>query len=809
MKRFICIHGHFYQPPRENPWLESIEVQDSAYPYHDWNERITAECYGPNAASRVLDDSGLVYDLSCNYARISFNFGPTLLSWMETEAPQVYERVLQADRDSVLRFSGHGSALAQAYNHLIMPLANERDRRTQIAWGIKDFEHRFQRKPEGMWLPETAVDTNSLELLAEFGIKFTILAPRQAAAVRKIGDSEWTDVTGEHVDPTRPYLCKLPSGKEIALFFYDGAISRDVAFNRLLNDGNAFASRLMNAFPQDASRPALVHTATDGETYGHHHRYGDMALASAMNAIDASEDTQVTIYGEYLEMFPPEYEAQIVEDSSWSCVHGVERWRSNCGCNTGGHGNWTQAWRAPLRDALNVLREAVNPAYEEAASELVKTDPWEARDAYIDVVLDRSPESIDQFMSAHAKDGLSEPDRVKLLKLLELQRHEMLMYTSCGWFFDELSGIETVQVIQYAGRVAQLSRELFNDGIEEEFLQHLEKAKSNLREHGDGKAIYEKWVRPAEIDLAAVAAHTAISELFERNGTPLAAFELQDSDVNITGTGRANIATGLLDVKSLVTTEVGSFQFAAVHMGDHNVSCGIKPVGPGIEREDFASALQDPASTGDLPGLVRTMDSLFGTEQYSLQSLFRDEQRRILNLVLRSAMEGAEGVYQALYEQQAPVMRFLGELGSPVPQVFQTAAEYFLNSIIRRELEREDRPVDFAWIRERLDEAALLKVEIDTSGLGLLLEQVVHRLLQDFEEGPADVTEIERLEAAVDIAKNSPLAVDLWDAQNFVFEMSQRAYRHAVEQAEAGDEDRAQWAELFRSLATNVSVKLP
>jgi len=234
MDRYLCIHCHFYQPPRENPWLESIELQESAYPYHDWNERITAECYEPNAASRILTTDNRIIRIVNNYSRISFNVGPTLLSWMANRAPETYQAILDADRESQQRFSGHGSAIAQVYNHMIMPLANRRDKQTQVFWGIRDFESRFNRAPEGMWLAETAVDIETLEVLAANGIQFTILAPSQARHERRVTTTKFKNVEGGKIDPTRPYVCNLPSGRSINLFFYDGPISRAVAFEGLL-----------------------------------------------------------------------------------------------------------------------------------------------------------------------------------------------------------------------------------------------------------------------------------------------------------------------------------------------------------------------------------------------------------------------------------------------------------------------------------------------------------------------------------------------------------------------------------------------
>ena len=324
MERYVCAHAHFYQPPRENPWLEAVELQDSAYPYHDWNERITQECYAPNATSRILDPDGRIIRLVNNYSRISFNFGPTLMAWMEKNSPDAYAAIVEGDRQSQERFSGHGSALAQAYNHMILPLANRRDKRTQIIWGIRDFEFRFGRKMEGMWLPETAVDIETLEIMAEQGVLFTILAPSQASRVRGIDESEWHDVSGAKIDPTMAYRLGLPSGRSLSLFFYDGPISLAVAFEGLLNDGEAFADRILGAFNDDRAWAQIAHIATDGESYGHHHRNGDMALAYALDYIESHDLAKVTNYGEFLEKYPPSHEVEIFENTSWSCIHGIE-----------------------------------------------------------------------------------------------------------------------------------------------------------------------------------------------------------------------------------------------------------------------------------------------------------------------------------------------------------------------------------------------------------------------------------------------------------------------------------------------------
>ncbi|MEJ2004411.1 MAG: DUF3536 domain-containing protein, partial [Cyclobacteriaceae bacterium] len=500
MEKFICIHGHFYQPPRENAWLEVIELQDSAYPFHDWNERINHECYAPNTASRILDEDGVITKITNNYSKMSFNFGPTLLSWLEENDPATYQAILDADKLSMKNFSGHGSAMAQVYNHMIMPLANRRDKETQVIWGIRDFESRFSRKPEGMWLAETAVDIETLEVLAAHDIKFTILAPRQAGRVRKIDGGEWKDV-GEKIDPRVPYLCKLPSGKSIYLFFYNGDLSQSVAFNGLLNNGMEFANKLYSGFSDDLPQQ-LVHIATDGESYGHHHKHGDMALSFCLEHIEKNKDIGLTNYGEVLEKFNVLHEVEIHENSSWSCVHGVGRWKENCGCHTGGRLGWSQEWRKPLRKSLDWLRDEISDIFEQKASPIFK-DPWAARNAYIEVILNRNGSQEEFLRKFQIKKDLHN----SALRLMEMQRHAMLMYTSCGWFFDEISGIETTQILQYACRTIQLAEQESDLSLEHQFADRLATAKSNSPKYKNGRRIYMDIVVPTRLTLERVGIH--------------------------------------------------------------------------------------------------------------------------------------------------------------------------------------------------------------------------------------------------------------------------------------------------------------
>ena len=807
MQRYICVHGHFYQPPRENPWLEAIELQDSAYPYHDWNERITAECYATNATSRILDGEGWIIEIVNNYENISFNFGPTLLAWMEVHTPDVYQAVVEADRLSRERFSGHGSALAQAYNHMILPLANRRDKYTQIVWGIRDFEKRFGRKPEGMWFPETAVDLESLDILAEFGIRFTILAPHQASRVRPRGGDDWQDVSGGRIDPTMPYTLELASGRTIDLFFYDGPISRAVAFERLLSRGESFAQRLLGAFSQETTRPQLVHIATDGETYGHHHRLGDMALAYALHHIQINELAKLTNYGEFLELHPPAYEVEIFENSSWSCVHGIERWRGDCGCKTGGQPNWNQEWRTPLREALDWLRDTLAPVYEERGSTLLK-DPWQARNDYIQVILDRSTLSLENFFEKQAIHGFTPSEKITALKLLELQRQTMLMYTSCGWFFDELSGIETVQVIQYAGRALQLSQELFNDDLEPRFLELLARAKSNIAEHKDGQLIFKKFVEPAALDLEKVSAHYAVSSLFEHYGEEarVFCFKAEQEDYTIQETGKTRLALGRIKLRSEITSESARFCLGVLHWGDHNFSCCVMSCEPEDPLEAIVEAVSESFTRADFTETIRLLEQHFGPSTYSLRSLFRDEKRKILDIILESTLTDAEAIYRQLYEYNTPLIRFLNNLGNPPPSSLHYAAQFVLNLSLRRAF--EDEKLDLEHIDNLLDEARLAGVSFDATTLEMVIRKKIEGFALLLFKGMEDILALQELEAIITLLDHLPFQVNIWKVQNVCFQLlNSQNFADLQDKGEQVHREASQVVERFISLCERLHIR--
>ncbi len=809
MSKFVCIHGHFYQPPRENPWLEAIELQDTAYPYHDWNERIAAESYGPNAASRILDEDGRIVGIVNNYSRISFNFGPTLLAWLEAGEPEVYEAVMAADRDSAKRFDGHGSAMAQAYNHMILPLAAPRDRETQVRWGLADFRRRFGREPEGMWLPETAVDLASLDVLAQHGIKFTVLAPHQAAAVRRIdGGTRWVDVAGSRIDPTRPYLQRLPSGKSIAIFFYDGPASRGVAFEGLLTNGKRFAERLLGLFHEHRGWPEIVSIATDGETYGHHHRHGEMALSYALQIIEETDGVALTNYAAYLERFPPTHEVRILEETSWSCAHGIERWRGDCGCATGGQPGWHQRWRQPLREALDWLRDEVAGPYEDAAADLL-ADPWAARDEYIDVLLDRSRPNVEGWLQRHGARELSAEDATRALKLLELQRHGLLMYTSCGWFFNELSGIETVQVIQYGGRVVQLARELFGADLEPPFVQRLERAESNIPDQGNGRQIYERYVKPAMVDLLKVGGHYAASSIFEpyAERTRIYCYTVDRYAGSAREAGEARLVLGRARIASIITREAEDVTFAVLGMGDHNLNGGIRPFMSDDAFNALDAELARPFSRADLAAVIRLLDRNFPDSTFSLKSLFRDEQRRVLDSILDTTLGEATAVYRNIYEHHAPLMRFLLDLGMPLPTPFRIAADFTLNTELRRVIEAD--PLDLERARQLLDEARAGNVVLDRESLGFALRVALERLADRLGEAPSELERLHALQAAAGFARAFPADASPWHTQNVFYNLLRTTYIDMEQRARQGEPEARAWTRDFRALGEALHVAVP
>jgi len=806
MKPHVCIHGHFYQPPRENPWLGEVEIQDSAYPFHDWNERISAECYAPNSASRILDDEKDIVNIVNNYAKLSFNFGPTLLSWMEKHEPEIYAAILEADKQSQKRFSGHGSAIAQAYNHIIMTLANSQDKHTQIFWGIQDFSYRFKRKPEGMWLPETAVDLDTLEIMAQQGIRFTILSPVQANRVRKIRNRGWIEVKGGKVDPKRPYSVQLPSGKRMTVFFCDGPISNDIAFGDLLKNGELFAQKLLQSFSQEQAGAQIVHVATDGESYGHHHRFGDMALAYCLDEIESDRKASLTVYGEYLERYPPEYEVEIAENSSWSCAHGVERWRSDCGCHTGQHPGWTQAWRAPLREAMDWLRDQVIPIYGKELAWLVK-DPWSVRNEYIHVVLDRSEKNVESFFSKNFSSNLSQIDKTKVLKLLELQRNALFMFTSCGWFFDDISGIESIQVMKYAGRVIQLAREIDGIDLEPGYLERIERASSNKSAFSNGAEIYEQFVKPAVLDLLKIGVHYAVSSLFEDypETIRIGEYTAHSQSHDIFESTPQKLTLGKARIRSDVLWEEDLISYAVLHLGHHNLSGGARPFTDDHVFSQMESEIKEAFQKGDIPQVVRLMDKHFGDHNYTLWHLLKDKKRQILNQVLESTLIEAEESLRQIFEKHYSIMYALKENNVPLPNAFSTSVEFILNADFRKLLGEDELDID--EIKKIVDEFKKWNLHPDKTLLGFVTSSKINKIMAELQANPENMSHLDTIDNLLEILRDFPLDLNLWKSQNIYFILCKGLYSEMQEKNKSGDPLAQDWIESMKSIGRHLHVK--
>ncbi len=768
-KKYLTIHGHFYQPPRENPWLEAIELQDSALPFHDWNERINKECYNPNSVSKIVDSRNRILDIVNNYEHISFNFGPTLLSWMEQFAPLTYERIIKADIESIAEHDGHGNAMAQVYNHIIMPLANENDKITQVKWGIKDFEYRFGRKPEGMWLAETAVDDDTLRVLEENGIKFTVLSPYQALKIRKEDDKDWTDVSWGNIDPARSYRYYIKSapGKFIDLFFYDGAISRSVAFDELLKDGNKFAKRLRDGVSDCRDYPQLIHIATDGESYGHHTKFGDMALAYVLQIKAKEEGFTITNYGEYLENCRSDYEVDIKQASSWSCFHGVGRWKEDCGCSTGGHPGWNQKWRKPLRDALDYLRDELAKLFETEGPKYFSKNCWDVRNNYIDVILDRSSLSVNKFHKENFLPDLSDEDKVKAMELLEIQRQAQLMYTSCGWFFSEISGIETVQIMKYAARAMQLAAVFTKKDFETRFTEILSEAKSNITEYGTGRDIFNNFVKPSIVTTKQVASLWAISSLYQdfEDEEDVYCYSITRNDYQKVQKGNSNFVVGHIELRSRITLQKSNLMFALMQYSGGDFHCAIKEYSDDFEYNKMKNDLIKTFMLNPLTEIIRALDENFGKDYFTLKDIFIEERRKILQRLLKDKMEKFAQIYQDMYDEGKGSIYHMQTLGLAIPDEFKIAAEYALSRKFNELIADSNGFVEPAVLQQAMDinfEAKSMGIKLDKQPSNNIfskkIRQNINRLAYSFEIQQADVVlelfeYIEKLELEVDISE--------------------------------------------------------
>lgn len=732
---YVVLHGHFYQPPREDPWLNRIERQPSAAPFHDWNERILAECYRPNAFARILDEQGRVVRIVNNYEFLSFNFGPTLLSWLEEHDVEVYQRILTADRLSAERLEGHGNAIAQVYNHVILPLANERDKYTQIRWGIADFQHRFGRFPEGMWLAETAIDAATVKALVDCGIRFVILAPSQAQRIRPLGQTEWIDVSQGQIDPSRPYRCFTPDRSGyLDIFFFDGPISRDLGFGDIVYSTQSLAERIRLAIrPDRKGEPYLINCATDGETFGHHKRSVERTLAYAFCEEFPRRGWQVGNYGHFLSHHPPTWEVQLKPVTAWSCAHGVGRWSRDCGC--GAVPGWHQRWRQPLREALNWLRDQLAEIYETEAKAYLR-DPWLARDRYIEVILDR--ERCEAFLQEHQSHRLTAEDRVQVLRLLEMQRYGQLMFTSCGWFFEELSRPEGVQILRYAARAIELAAAATKVDLEEEFLLRLSKAPSNLELYKDGRGVYQALVRPRRVSPQRLVAQHAMLSLV--NGVPRSSgYMLEPVDQERLAIGGSTLLVGRVKLAFPNTGEEHDLIYALLHLGGWDFQCGVKPFTGRRSYEQLKATLL--SGSRSRIQLVLTLQELFGPETFDLNALIEEDRQQMLRWLTQDTLDRLAQLYRQTYLENYGVLMAFRADGLPIPEELLAAAQITLNqrllsSLRAMEVEsgKQDHLLELRAIaREAEQLGCQLRREEAARVLDRLLQRGMWHLAHDFE----------------------------------------------------------------------------
>jgi alpha-amylase/alpha-mannosidase (GH57 family) len=786
---WVTVHGHFYQPPRENPYLNVIERQPGAAPFHDWNERILYECYRPNAFARIVNENGRVVKIVNNYEYLSFNIGPTLMSWLEKRDPEVYQKILEADRLSYQRLQGHGNAIAQVYNHAILPLANHRDKYTQIRWGKADFQRRFGREPEGMWLAETAIDAETLKALIAEKIKFIILAPSQAEKCRPLPNDddpqpEWLEVSTNQIDPTLPYRCFLPEGNPdrdyIDIFFYDGPISGDLGFTDVLYNAVYLAGRMAEAVRDDDRPTQLIATATDGETFGHHKQGTEKTLAYAFTQEFPARGWNVTNFAHYLSLHPPTWEVKLKPVTAWSCAHGVERWQNDCGC--GGGGAWHQKWRRPLRDALDWLRDLAIPIYEDEMREL-GIDPWVARDAYIQVIGDRSTASVDRFFHTYCDRQLSDLERIDALRLLEMQRHALLMYTSCGWFFEELSRPEGVQILRYAARAIELICEVAGIDLEPEFIQLLSLSPSNVDLFKDGAVVYHQLVSSARISIKQIAAQYAIGSLLTNYGAKeqVYGYEVERKDFQIQRLGNIAVAWGRIDLVAQITEETADLTFAVVHLGGGNFHCCVQNFSDRRTHTRQENELFAILKTASVSRLLAKMQELFGDKWYGLADIFAEERHRLLQMLSQDTLSQLDSLYAQIYRDNYGAIAAFQQDDFPVPKELQAAAEIALTqrclTVLRalsvQNLATTEAENYLIELESTASEAAHLRCCLDVAPIREGLESILWRsLLQLLESSdpPAETDLIERIDKLLDLVTQLSVKLQLDRCQEVFYE---------------------------------------
>jgi hypothetical protein len=785
--KHLVIHGHFYQPPRENPWTEKIERQAGAAPYHDWNDRIENECYLPNSLSRRLDDHGRITKLINNYEWISFNFGPTLISWIEDNDPGVYARILAADTASAKRLNGHGNAIAQCYNHVIMPLASRRDQETQIRWGLHDFERRFGRKSEGIWLPETAINAVTLEILIGFGIRFIVLSPHQALRMRPLDDSShWKDVSKGTIPAGFPYRCFAPGAKGkkdqnrfIDIYFYDAELSNDVSFNHLLRNGDGFADAITLAYPRGGDD--LVVVATDGEIYGHHEPFADMALSYLIESAAPRRGFTLSNFGAYLDDHAPRFEVELKpgpngEGTAWSCAHGVGRWKEDCGDSAGGRPGWNQKWRAPLRAGFTTLRETLAAMYEREGVELF-SDPWKARDDYVLVIEHRDGETAREFVRSRARRELSPKETSRALALLECQRNAQLMFTSCGWFFSDISGIETVQIMRYAARAIELAGHGHWLSLEKRLLADLKGAVSNVPGTGTGANIYNRAVkesilnRPCLVALYAISSHLSEAEAAtEIYGYPVRPLDEVFRRIDAPGV-EDHVKIGALEIASPYTLEAAVYEYLLYVEDEASFVCYVRERRRETEYRAMVERITKLAEAARVPEIRPAAAEHFGQRRFTIRDFLPEDRENVLRRFAGKRLAVIESRFSDIYLESKHLLILLKDANIPVPQNLLIPAQTHLTKKLVGEVERWERSLDPAGlegIRSIVSEAAVFGVPIDTSSAAASFSDLILEKVKAF-EGDLDPAAASALEQFVNLADEMGIKTNYRDIQNRLY----------------------------------------
>lgn len=780
---YVTVHGHFYQPPRENPYLEAIEHQPSAASFHDWNERIHHQCYRPNAFARVLNDRGEVIDIVNNFEYLSFNVGPTLMSWLERYDLEVYQKIIEADHASCQRLNGHGNAIAQPYNHTILPLANQRDKITQIRWGKADFQSRFGREPEGMWLPEAAVDYPTLEALIAENIRFIILSPSQAQRCRPLPSVKnffpqvWREVGGSQINPTRPYRCFVNESDFIDIFFYDGPISTDMGFHDVLSTSQNFTERLKQAIQGDHRPSQLINVATDGETFGHHKPGTEKTLAYAFTREFPARHWQISNYAHYLSVFPPTWEVMLKPVTSWSCCHGVERWRNDCGC--GGTPQTQQKWRKPLRDSLDWLRDELARIFEQEGKSIF-SDPWQTRNDYIQILPGRQLYFTNDFLAQHSSHDLTSAETIKGLQLLEMQRQALLMYTSCGWFFEEISRPEAVQNLRYASRAIELAQQISGECLEELFIQGLAKAPSNEEKYENGAEVYHQLVKPAQVTIEQVVAHYALSSLFKdhREQHYHYSYYITQQHYQRQTIGALTLAMGLLNLQSHGTRETHTVVFAVLHLGRWDFHCCVKR-SPNLAS--YWSSVQEIFAIfkrGSAAKTIVAMQTYFGEQCLGLENLLGEKRLEIMQQLTQETKTRLDELYTQIYRDNYTIFLALQEDNLPIPRELQVAAEITLSQRCIKSLQALERVEEEVTARETVleeleaitTEAKTLKLELDIpEGRAILERLTVRSLWHLLNHDPDNVTKGEYTKRLIHLGQVLQLGVMLDRCQELYY----------------------------------------